>query len=415
VRILVNAFGTAGDVNPLLAVALALAAQGHQPLLALNPACETAARATGLPFFPVGPRWDVDEVAQLERYLDPNRGGIRVWEEICLPNVGPSYRDLSFLIAEQRPDAVLAHFLCVAAHWAARVAQVPCALATLAPCWWVSKGIPATFAPQVPPAWLHPHVVWVARTAINLAVSRPLRRVCRELGRPFRRDEYFRIFAEADLNLGLWSPALRPAADDDPPRSRICGFPFGPPPPPVDARVQAFLDAGPAPVVVGLGSSVRNLGSDILPHAARACEQLGRRALLIGAEVAGLPSTALAVRAVPYAAVFPRAAAVLHHGGVGTTAEALRCGKPTVVAPFASDQFDNALLCARAGTSVTLARSRLTTAGIAAALGTVLSDEALARRATMLGEVLRAQPDGAEVAAREVARFAAGARIPRAT
>lgn len=407
-KVVVNAFGTAGDVNPFLAVARALAEQGHEPVLALNPACEATAKATGFRFVPIGKRWDVDEQAGLERYLDPNQGGINVWTDICLPNVAPSYRDLAELIARERPDGVFAHFLCVGAHWAARAAKVRCAIATLAPCWWCSKERPSIFAPQVPPKWLHRHLTWIPRIAINLTISKPMAPVCRELGRPHRKDEYFRIFQEAELDLGLWSPALRPPAPDDPPNSRIVGFPFQPgPPPELAPEVRAFLDGGPAPVVVGLGTSVRNLGPKFLPGVARACARLGQRALLVGAELDGLPPGTMSVRAAPYSAVFPRAGVVVHHGGAGTTAEALRAGRPTLIAPFASDQFDNALNAERAGVSHTLSRKKLTEAGVGAALERLLASKEVLERAAKLGETLRAEPPGAEAAAGALAQFLA--------
>lgn len=410
-KFLVNAFGTAGDVNPFLAIGRTLATLGHEVTLALNPACEAAAATTGLRFVPVGPRWDVDEVTGLERYLDPNKGGINVWKEICLPNIVPTHEALSELIAHDRPDAVVAHFLCVGAHWAARKAGVKYALGTLAPCWWVSKQIPPIFAPQRPPRWLHPSVVWIAKAAINLSISRPLAPICAQLGRPFRKDEYFRVFAEADLNLGLWSPSLRPPAMDDPPRAHLCGFPFSGTDaalPALEPRLEAFLSRGDPPVVVGLGTSVRNLGAQIFPEAARACLEAGHRVVLIGTELPGLPERAFSLRAAPYSAVFPRALAIVHHGGVGTTAEAMKAGKPTVIVPFASDQHDNALLAERAGVSVTLARRDLTAKGLGTALRRLLGSSDHAANAASLGEQIRAEGDGAVVAAKRVVEFAAG-------
>ena len=399
-KILVNTFGTGGDVTPFLVIAREMRAMGHDVTLALNPACEAQARATGARFVAVGPRWDIDETSNLDRYLDPNRGGIRIWKEICIPNIVPTYREVSGLLARERFDAVLAHFLCVGAQWAAQAAKVPCAIATLAPCWWFSRDLPAVFSPSVPPAWLHPHILWLPRRMFDWTISRPLRPVCEELGRPFRKDEYFRIFQEADLGLAMWSPAFRPAVGDDPRGSVICGFPTSTSEPEItlEPRIAAFLDAGPPPVVVGLGTSVRNLGEPILRNAARACEELGRRALLIGQELDGLPKGALSVRAAPFSAVFPRAEAILHHGGVGTTAEALRAGRPAIISPFTSDQFDNALLCERAGVSRTLSRSKLVGRGLSKTLGEVLASGPMRERAAEMSATLRAETPGAKVA-----------------
>jgi UDP:flavonoid glycosyltransferase YjiC (YdhE family) len=109
--------------------------------------------------------------------------------------------------------------------------------------------------------------------------------------------------------------------------------------------VQQFLDSGPPPIVFTLGSAAVHLARDFYVQAAAAAQLLGRRAiLLLGRNPAPphLPSTILPWNYLPYARIFPSAAAIVHQGGVGTTAQALRAGRPMLVMPFAHDQFDNA-------------------------------------------------------------------------
>src|SRR5262249_15866724 len=149
--------------------------------------------------------------------------------------------------------------------------------------------------------------------------------------------------------LALFSRLLGDKQLDWPPQTVITGFPFydqdgdaGMP-----AELAAFLDAGPPPIVFTLGSSaVQDAGLFYEPTIAPA-RQLGRRAvLLVGKDSsnrpASLPEGMLAVDYAPFSELFPQAAAIVHQGGVGTTAQAMRSGRPMLVMPYAHDQPDNA-------------------------------------------------------------------------
>jgi UDP:flavonoid glycosyltransferase YjiC (YdhE family) len=135
---------------------------------------------------------------------------------------------------------------------------------------------------------------------------------------------------------------------------------------------------------------------------AGACRILGRRGLLLTGrpEYAPreLPPGVGAFTYAPYTAVLPRGCATVHHGGIGTTAQAMRAGRPTVIVPFAHDQFDNAARAWRLGVSETLARKRLSAVSMSAALRKILDDPAYAARAATLGQRI-ASDDGDEIAA----------------
>jgi UDP:flavonoid glycosyltransferase YjiC (YdhE family) len=167
-------------------------------------------------------------------------------------------------------------------------------------------------------------------------------------------------------------------------------------------EVEAFLDAGEPPVVFTLGSSAVHVAGNFYEAAAGACRILGRRGLLLtGSGIAAprnLPPGVAAFPAAPHSLVMPRACATVHHGGVGTTAQALRAGRPTVVVPFAHDQFDNAARVQRLAVGGTVARSRLTAASLARVLQTLLDDPETLRRASDLGNAISSE-DGAAHAA----------------
>ena len=146
---------------------------------------------------------------------------------------------------------------------------------------------------------------------------------------------------------------------------------------PLPAPVTAFLQAGPPPLLFTLGSAAVQLAESFYVHSAQAAQQLGRRAILLVGQnppPPALPASILAWDYLPYAAIFPHAAAVVHQGGVGTTAQTLRAGRPMLIVPFAHDQFDNAARIRRLGVGRTLARPQFSPDRCARILAALLED-----------------------------------------
>jgi UDP:flavonoid glycosyltransferase YjiC (YdhE family) len=125
---------------------------------------------------------------------------------------------------------------------------------------------------------------------------------------------------------------------------------------------------------------------------------LGERALLlIGDErnrPASLPEGVAAFDYAPYSEVLPRARAVVHQGGVGTTGQGLRAGVPSLVVPFSHDQFDNAARVARLGAGRSLPRSKYNAQSAARELRLMLNDKSYAERAAEVGRIVQSE-DGA--------------------
>src|SRR5262249_44712175 len=134
---------------------------------------------------------------------------------------------------------------------------------------------------------------------------------------------------------------------------------------------------------------------------AAAARLLGRRAVLIlnkpHNRPPGRPEGVAAVDYAPFSELFPRAAVIVHHGGIGTTRRAIRAGRPLPGMRWACDQPDNAERAARLGIARTLPRHRYTPARVAAELHRLLNDPTYAQRASMVGVQVR-QEDGARVA-----------------
>ncbi|MEO6461795.1 MAG: nucleotide disphospho-sugar-binding domain-containing protein, partial [Candidatus Eisenbacteria bacterium] len=181
------------------------------------------------------------------------------------------------------------------------------------------------------------------------------------------------------------------------------------------AGLEEFLTAGDPALVFTLGSSAVHLAGDFYTVSLRAAARLGRRALLlVGRETKNvlpspLPPGIAAFDYVPFSEVLPRGAATIHQGGVGTTAQAMRAGRPMLVVPFAHDQYDHAARITRRGIGLTLERSHYDEPQVAAALARLLGEPSFAARAAEVGARVRAER-GAAAAADAIGRVLAGAR-----
>jgi UDP:flavonoid glycosyltransferase YjiC (YdhE family) len=197
------------------------------------------------------------------------------------------------------------------------------------------------------------------------------------------------------LVLALFSSALADKQPDWPPQTVVTGFPFydldgraGLPP-----ALARFLDDGPPPIVFTLGSAVATEAGTFFQHSVTATQLLGRRAVLILKDPRNCPSTladgVAAFDYAPFSELFPRAAAIVHHGGIGTTGLAMWSGRPMLVMPCAWDQPDHAERVRRLGIARTVPRNRYTPGRAAAELRELFDNPAYSQRASAVGEQVR--------------------------
>jgi len=161
-----------------------------------------------------------------------------------------------------------------------------------------------------------------------------------------------------------------------------------------------FLNDGPPPVVFTLGSAAVLTAGDFFLESEKAVRELGCRAVFIaGAESRVRPGKDVFVaQYAPYSQVFARASVVVHQGGIGTTAQCLRAGRPALVVPFAHDQPDNAARVQRLGTGRTIPRSRYNAARAVRELRTLMGGS-FSPRAVEVSKQL-AEEDGVGAACR---------------
>jgi UDP:flavonoid glycosyltransferase YjiC (YdhE family) len=204
--------------------------------------------------------------------------------------------------------------------------------------------------------------------------------------------------------LAMFSRHFAQPQPDWPARTVCAGFPFydresagrG-----MESGMVEFIEAGPAPVVFTLGSSAVMAAGQFYEESRKVARQLGVRAvLLVGVQADRGPAdddSIYVARYAPYSELLPKAAATVHQGGIGTTAQALRAGRPMLVVPWAHDQPDNADRIQRLGVGRSLQRSRYNARNAGEELKRLLNEERYATAAKEIGAKIT-EEDGVSAA-----------------
>jgi UDP:flavonoid glycosyltransferase YjiC (YdhE family) len=214
---------------------------------------------------------------------------------------------------------------------------------------------------------------------------KPFRIFERELGLPPAPNPLFWGHSP-QLALGLFSPLLAAPQRDWPANAHATGFPFLDQHQGLSPELNRFLESGAPPIVFTRGSAAVGAAGDFFRQSAEAARRAGRRAVLVAGreprEAEKRLRDMIVVPYAPHAALFPRACAIVHQGGIGTTGEAMRAGKPMVVVPYSHDQPDQAARLTRLGVARSIPRERYDSRLAATEIQAVLEGSTYAVRAT---------------------------------
>jgi UDP:flavonoid glycosyltransferase YjiC (YdhE family) len=405
-RITILALGSRGDVQPFTALGLGLRAAGHAVRIAAAKDYESLVLPYGLDFFPlVGSIHDfmdrqmvaamLDEPENLPRFVSGMMDAVRPLVHSLVRDCYAASRDAGALVV-----STLGLY---AGYDVAEKLGIPVYTAHLHPDW-ATRYFSQVFFPALPP-WA-PLRGQYNRLSFGLADAAYWAMIMSELNRA-RRDVldlpplsplgYLRRTRHPLTPvLHGYSPSITRTPPDWGPDVHVTGYwfldrPPGWQPPP---DLAGFLASGPPPVHIGFGSIL--VGSD--PDAVTrlivgALRKTGQRGILVagwsGLGNIELPDTVFKIGDVPFDWLFTRVAAVVCHGGAGTTATALRAGVPPVIVPFFGDQHFWARRVHRMGLGPEpVPRRRLTEDKLAAAIAQALDDKAIRSRAARMGRRL---------------------------
>jgi rhamnosyltransferase subunit B len=420
-RIAFTTWGSLGDLHPYMALALELKRRGHDPIVATLPIAREHVERAGLEFRPVRPDVSPDHPKSrdlVRKILDVRTGPEFLFKQVLAPEMRETYDDT--LAAVKNADLLVSHQLPITSPIVAEQIGIRWVSGILAPLGFLSAYDPPTL----------PHAPWLRQVALwHPAIGRAIRQLSRAATRPWLKSWYqlrkdlgmppnghplFEGQHSPSCVLALFSRLLAEKQPDYPPQTVITGFPFydAAPQHPPDPGLLRFLDAGEPPIVFTLGSSAVWVADDFYAVSMAAARALGRRAVLLAGEnAAGMRAQAPDGIAVfdyaPHSLVMPRAGLIVHQGGIGTTAQALRAGRPMLVVPFGQDQPDNARRVVSLGVARTIPRGGYRIDHVVRDLSALLSDPSYAERALIVGEQVRAER-GTERACDAIERVMAG-------
>ena len=412
-RIVLSNIGTYGDTNPLIALALELKRRGHTPVMAVPEVYRPKIAPLGLEFHPIRPDIDPTNNVLVEMVYDIKHGTEHGLREFLFPSLRQTYDDLTDAVTKPvRADLMVLGELNYAGPIVVEKTGIPWASYVLAPLSFFSAFDPPVLPPYPKLAKADKKVPGFGRVIKRVArfASRkwpePIYALREEMGLPRGENPLFDAKHSPYLVLALFSRVLGVEQKDWPANTLIAGFAY------YDAdagnaklppHLEKFVAGGEAPVVFTLGSAAVLAAGDFYDVSAKAAMALGVRAvLLIGTDPRNKPSTVLpdtvcVAEYAPYSALFSSAKLVVHQGGVGTTAQCLRAGKPMLIMPYSHDQPDNARRMKRLGVAKVIQKAGYTPKKVTRKLGKMLEEPELAQKSAAIAAQLRGE-DGVKTA-----------------
>jgi len=384
-KIVLAPYGSLGDLHPFLALAVELNERGHEIRICSLEVYREKIELLGFDFLRMRPDISVDDRELAKRIMDPKKGSEMMMRELMLPNLLPMFEDL--MEATEGFDLLIPGEIVFPSHSVAEKRDMKLITTTLAPLSMLS-----VHEPNVYPGaeflsyfnFLGSPVRKVLKSTMSKVIHgwfKPYREFRNEIGLSKDHDPVIANKYSKRLHLAMFSRALGRTQPDWHSPTLQTGFCF------YDGQkdlgvmpeeLEKFLDEGEEPIVFTLGSAAVMDPRDFFEESIKAAKLLNRRAVMLygifNEPPKGLDEKRVAFDYAPYSKIFPRAACVVHQGGVGTTAQVLRAGVPHLIMPYSHDQPDNAARCERIGVARTIARKRYNAESAAKELRKLLWD-----------------------------------------
>ena len=376
--------GSAGDVHPFIGIGRALRARGHEVVIVTAGTFEQVVRRAGLEFRETISAQFFDEMSK-HPDLWHSRRGLQFVLGTAADYVRQGYEQVAEVYEPGR-TVLVGHALSFGTRLYEEKHGVPAATLHLAPSIFRSDFEQPAYATgrdlSSMPRWMKRSFWWaIDRFVIDPLIVPKLNACRQQLGLPPVTRVFRHWLHSPQRVIGLFPDWFAPPQPDWPPALRLTGFPQ------YDESDQQqlspslleFLDRGPAPIVFTPGSANQNAAA-FFRGAVDAAARLNRRALLLTRfteHLPTLPPTAHHEGYAPLSRLLPRTAALVHHGGIGTLAQALAAGVPQLTMPMGFDQPDNTTRLVRLGVAKWVAPSEFSGEKVAPLLNALLTDPAV--------------------------------------
>ncbi|QDT01233.1 glycosyltransferase [Adhaeretor mobilis] len=362
-HLLLTALGSYGDVLPMVGLGAAMRERGHEVSVITNPHFREETESAGLDLVPLGTIEEYEELTSHPDLWRPIRG-----PKIMMELVATFARELYDTISDHYRvgETVLgSHGLDLAGRTfsekqiqqgnrapQATIHYAPLALRTMHD----TPNFIGAFTQPPTPRWLKRLQFWLGdKLVIDRILGKEVNGLRAELGLPPVSRIYRQWHNSPELTLCFWPEWFGPKQPDWPHSAELVGFPLydSDPAAELSEDVETFLNAGEPPIAFAPGSA-NTQAAKFFQTAVGVCEKLDRRGVLLTKYPQqipdDLPPSVQHFAFVPFSKLLPRVAALVHHGGIGSCAQALSAGVPQLVMPMSYDQLDNATRLKRLGT-----------------------------------------------------------------
>lgn len=377
--ILLCTIGSAGDVYPFIGLGQGLRKRGSRVTLITSQFFETQARDAGLEFFGLGNAEDYQSIIQNPDLWDPEKGFEVFAKSVVLPIIEPVYEIISGFDPSKTVLAAQAQVF--GAHIAHEKLGFPFITIHLQPAAFRSVHEFPLLPAWMPPLLKHGIFNLVDAFVLDKLFAPEINRFRRRLSLPPVKKIFGNWMHSPQKNLGLFPDWFAHPQPDWPPRTQLTSFVY------YDKQsgqeslsegLEKFLDAGDAPIIFTPGTAMKH-ANQFFADCIKACQMLGRRGILLTQYPEQLPrELPLDIQHfayLPFSTILPRAAALVHHGGIGTIAQAIAAGIPQVIRPMTHDQPDNAARVEGLGIGASLSPKKFRAASLAEKLNTVITSQ----------------------------------------
>jgi UDP:flavonoid glycosyltransferase YjiC (YdhE family) len=361
VNVLLVPVGSHGDVHPFLGIGQTLLSRGHRVTMFTNGLFEPLAKRVGIDFVEIGTAEEFKQIISDPDLWHATRGWKKVFDNICRQLMPVQYDAIKARLVPGE-TVIVGATLAFGARVIRDELGVPMATVHLQPSIIRSVHEPPILPGTPPlgraPKWLRRAFYRFADWAVlDPAIGKPVNAFRAEKGLKPVKGVVRDWWHSPDLTIGLFPEWWAQPQPDWPRQMRVTGFPL------FDEKgiehlsdeLQRFLASGDKPIAFTPGSAMSH-GREFFQAAADACAILKRRGILLTRHSENLPESlpdgVIHVPYAPFSELLPHCAALVHHGGIGTTAQGMAAGVPQLVQPMSHDQPDNAMRLKRLGVGI---------------------------------------------------------------